>query len=105
MDRPLVSAGRRLVPARGGLKLMSRWSIPLVCLLVGGIVGSFIASPLLRGENPVAVSPAISKDFPSYREIVKKVLPAVVSIDTKVKPKISKSKKGESARPSADDPS
>jgi serine protease Do len=63
--------------------MLRRWSIPLVCLVVGGLSGSFVAGPMLLGQN--ATSPAVPKEITSYRDVVKKVLPAVVSIEGKVK--------------------
>ncbi len=64
---------------------MTRWSIALVCLLIGGLAGGFIAGPVLHGQNgDGATAP---KELNSYRDIVKKALPAVVSIESRVKPK------------------
>ncbi|HZV05876.1 MAG TPA: trypsin-like peptidase domain-containing protein [Gemmataceae bacterium] len=65
---------------------MKRCSLILCCLVLGGLAGIFLAGPLLQGQAPVA--PAIPKELTSYRDVVKKVLPAVVSIDShaKVKP-------------------
>src|SRR5689334_8123867 len=65
---------------------MSRWSIPLVCLLSVGLAGGFLATRTLQGQN--ADVPAIPKELTSYRGIVKKVLPAVVSIESKAKPRV-----------------
>lgn len=78
---------------------MKRWSLVLSCLLVGGLAGSFVAAPLLKGD-PKAI-PAIPKELTSYRDIVKTVLPAVVSIQTRVKPVAMKTSKpkNEKARP------
>jgi serine protease Do len=64
---------------------MARWSYALCCLLVGGLAGGFIAGPLLHGQHPESTT--APKELTSYREIVKKVLPAVVSIESRVKPK------------------
>ncbi len=64
---------------------MARWSFALCCLLVGGLAGGFIAGPVLQGQHPEAA--AVRKELNSYRDIVKKVLPAVVSIESRVKPK------------------
>src|SRR5713101_7348511 len=64
---------------------MTRWSIALVCLLIGGLAGGFIAGPVLHGQNgDGATAP---KELNSYRDIVKKALRAVVSIESRVKPK------------------
>jgi serine protease Do len=66
---------------------MTRWSIPVACLLLGGVVGSFAVRPHLLGQNPATPAPVIPKETTSYRDVVKKVLPAVVSIEGKVKPR------------------
>jgi serine protease Do len=67
---------------------MRRWSIPLVCFLVGGAAGGLVADPILHGQNPAPASTPMPRDLSSYREVVKKVLPAVVSIESRVKPKV-----------------
>jgi len=66
---------------------MARWSLALVCLVVGGVAGTFVAGPLLHGDNPAPQAVAIPKEITSYRDVVKKVLPAVVSIEARAKPK------------------
>src|SRR5438094_6852950 len=64
---------------------MARWSFALVCLMLGGLAGGFIAGPVLHGQNDqVATAP---QELTSYRNIVKQVLPAVVSIESRVKAK------------------
>lgn len=67
---------------------MSRWSIPLVCLMIAGLAGGFIAERTLQGQNSEV--PAIPKELTSYRGIVKKVVPAVVSIEARAKPRVKK---------------
>ena len=66
---------------------MFRWSILSVCLILGGITG-LVGGPLLLGHKPVALLGCMTapKDAFSYRDIVKKVLPAVVSIETQPMP-------------------
>jgi serine protease Do len=70
---------------------MKRWSICLGCLLVGGVVGTYVAGPRLFGQNTdgstdrSAVVTNIPKDMSSYSPVVKKVLPAVVSITSRAK--------------------
>jgi serine protease Do len=62
------------------------WALAFVCLGLGGAVGGFLAGPLLslgQGQAPAA---AVPKELNSYRDVVKKVLPAVVSIEAKAKP-------------------
>jgi serine protease Do len=62
---------------------MKRCSLIVCCLVLGGMTGIFLAGPLLKGQAPVA--PAIPKELTSYRDVVKKVLPAVVSLDSRAK--------------------
>ena len=59
--------------------MSKRWSAALVCLFAGATAGGYLLSPALNGQN--AAVPAIPKELTSYRNIVKKVLPAVVSIE------------------------
>lgn len=61
------------------------WALGFVCLALGGVAGSFLAGPLLLGQNQAPVV-AVPKEGTSYRDVVKKVLPAVVSIEAKAKP-------------------
>jgi serine protease Do len=68
---------------------MNRWSLAIVGLVVGGVIGSFVAGPLLQGQSPAP--PTIPKELTSYRDVVKKVLPAVVSLEAKAKPNRAKS--------------
>ena len=64
---------------------MARRSIVPVCLILVGLAGGFVAGPVLHGQNAsVATAP---QELTSYRNIVKQVLPAVVSIESRVKPK------------------
>jgi serine protease Do len=65
--------------------LMARWSIAVVCLIVGGLAGSLLVDPILHGQS-ASVS-AAPRELTSYRGIVKEVLPAVVSIQGKAKPR------------------
>jgi serine protease Do len=58
---------------------MRRWPLALCCLIAGGLAGAFLAGPLLQGQAPPA--PAVPRELTSYRQVVKKVLPAVVSIE------------------------
>jgi serine protease Do len=62
---------------------MKRWSLVLATLLTGVLAGGYLMGPMLHGQAP-APSTAL-KDVTSYRDIVKKVLPAVVSIETQTK--------------------
>ena len=66
---------------------MKQWRLALVALLVGAMVtGSALLSFSLPGHaanGPIATT--IPKEMTSYRDIVKKVLPAVVSIESRAK--------------------
>ena len=66
---------------------MRRWSLALALLVLGGVGGSFIATTYLHGNAPPA-APAIPGEMTSYRDVVKKVLPAVVSIEARAKMKV-----------------
>jgi serine protease Do len=74
---------------------MNRWSlVPVACLIVGGVFGSYYIAPHVHGQ-PKQTQPApVPKELTSYRDIVKRVLPAVVSLDAKIK-----------GQPKPDDPS
>src|SRR5689334_7062513 len=79
---------------------MNRWSLVAAALLVGGVLGSFSTSAFLQGRS--APAPAVPKELTSYREIVKKVLPAVVSIEAKGKARKPKTPPGPGVPPSRD---
>ncbi len=68
---------------------MKRWSVALLTLIVGFGTGTFFVGTGLHGQNakpPVnATPPALDREPASYRAVVKKVLPAVVSIEAKAK--------------------
>jgi serine protease Do len=59
---------------------MKRLGFAIACLVVGGLVGSLLHHSFLQGQAPIAIAP-FPRELTSYRDIVKKVLPAVVSID------------------------
>jgi serine protease Do len=59
---------------------MRRVLIPSVCLVVGSLAGVWFVGPTLHGQSPAP--PVIPKELTSYRDVVKNVLPAVVSIET-----------------------
>jgi serine protease Do len=63
---------------------MSRWSLTAATLVLGGSVASFYAGSALQGQPPGA--PAVPRELTSYRDVVKKVVPAVVSIEARSKP-------------------
>jgi serine protease Do len=64
---------------------MSRWSIATVFLLAGTGLGAFLFGPLALGQNSTPA--AIPKELTSYRDVVKSVLPAVVSIQSEARPR------------------
>lgn len=65
---------------------MRKWSLVLGCLVLGGAIGTFAGRSFLQGQPPAAPSElATPKELTSYRHIVKRVLPAVVSIEARTK--------------------
>src|SRR5262249_34414605 len=58
----------------------------LAVLGTGGLLGTLLAGPLLRSPASAPITSAVPKELTSYRDVVKKVLPAVVSIEAKAKP-------------------
>src|SRR5262245_58340711 len=62
---------------------MKRYSLALACLAAGLLGGHFLLGPALHGQNPDP--PAIPKEITSYRDVVKRVVPAVVSLEAKFK--------------------
>jgi serine protease Do len=80
---------------------MKRWSFMLVAVLTGFGAGGFFVSQSSIGQvkPPVAIAP---QELTSYRAIVKKILPAVVSIESKTKVAAVKGR-GKPLRPPIDD--
>src|SRR2546421_5161189 len=66
-------------------QMMKRLSVAVVLVLSGALLGTVATRSSLQGQQPLA-PPATPKELTSYRDIVKGVLPAVVSIESKVKP-------------------
>ena len=67
---------------------MARWSVALTSLILGAVAGTFVAGSMLRGQNgnsPPSTPLPIPKEITSYRDVVKHVLPAVVSIEGRAK--------------------
>jgi serine protease Do len=84
---------------------MARWTIAIACLVVGGVAGTFVAGPLLRGQNaPVGPARVFPKELASYRDVVKNVLPAVVSIETRSRPHKVKTSSNPRGKKGTDDP-
>jgi serine protease Do len=66
---------------------MRRWSFALTFLALGAVGGTFVANAYLHGQAAPASTPAVPHELTSYRDVVKKVLPAVVSIEARAKAK------------------
>jgi serine protease Do len=64
---------------------MKRMSVYVALLTTGTFLGGFAAHSFLQGQ-PVVAPPAVVKELTSYRDVVKQVLPAVVSIEARKKP-------------------
>lgn len=62
---------------------MKRWYVPTAAAVALALTGSYFLAPMLQGQQ--TASPAVQPELYSYREVVKRVLPAVVSIEAKVK--------------------
>jgi serine protease Do len=65
-------------------------SLPIVAaaLVMGGLIGISLSANVLKGQaSPVT---SVAREVTSYRDVVKKVLPAVVSIEAKAKPSKTK---------------
>jgi serine protease Do len=81
---------------------MLRKTTLLACLVIGGLFGGYLAGSMLHGQStPPPASTNIPKELTSYRDVVKSVLPAVVSIQGEVKRKPSTARQ----RPRGDDES
>ncbi len=61
------------------MKFLKRIPLAVFCLVLGGTVALFV-SDRLQGQ---AVPPIMPKEISSYRDVVKRVVPAVVSIEAK----------------------
>jgi serine protease Do len=62
---------------------MKRITLVVCCLLLGLAAGTFLANSFLHSQAPTPT--AVPKELTSYRNIVKKALPAVVSIESRAK--------------------
>src|SRR5262249_19718998 len=74
---------------------MKRWPVVLVGLMLVGMAGTLLFSSGLQGQSSSA--PAVPKDLVSYRDVVKSVLPAVVSI--RALPKATPVKREKASQP------
>ncbi len=59
---------------------MKRWSLTVISLSLGVACGWYVAGPVLHGQAPVP-GPQAPREPTSFRHVVKKVLPAVVSVE------------------------
>jgi serine protease Do len=65
---------------------MNRWAFATVGLIIGGLIGSYFIAPALHGQpGKQPAPPAVPRELTSYRDLVKRVLPAVVSLEAKLK--------------------
>ncbi|HLN31443.1 MAG TPA: trypsin-like peptidase domain-containing protein [Gemmataceae bacterium] len=58
---------------------MARLPVALLLLTVGGLGGAFIMNHALQGQAPIPL--VFPRELTSYGEVVKRVLPAVVSVE------------------------
>jgi serine protease Do len=69
----------------------------LLTLCLGVLVGNYVTGPLSRGQSWHNLQATVlPKELASYRDVVKRVLPAVVSIESRAN---SRGKKGQPSRP------
>jgi serine protease Do len=59
----------------------------LMLLVSGGLLGALLSGPILHGQDSAVAPLAVPKETTSYRDVVKRVLPAVVSVEGKAKPR------------------
>jgi serine protease Do len=83
---------------------MRRWPIVAVGLLsVGLVLGGLTGFSLSKGQGQPPAPPAVPKELTSYRDVVKQVLPAVVSIEMRATPTPVKGKQAPQRRQPFDD--
>ncbi len=70
----------------------TQWSLVGLALAVGVGVGAFFSGNSLVGQP--AAPPVMPREMTSYRDVVKRVLPAVVSIESKFKPRMDPRRRG-----------
>lgn len=66
--------------------MQARWILALVTAALGFGAGAFLVGGLSLGQNGGPAPAVMPREFTSYRDVVKRVLPAVVSIETRAKP-------------------
>src|SRR5260370_19956031 len=72
------------IPPSKEFPLMRSLLVTAAALVAGAFIGTSLGSALLQGQP--SPPPAIPKEMTSYRDVVKKVLPAVVSIEAHANP-------------------
>src|SRR5438128_1554778 len=82
---------------------MRRILLSFVCLGTASLAGAWFAGPLLHGQTPAPLVIPIPRELSSYRDVVRNVLPAVVSIETTSK-QVTRAKQSQPKRqPKTDD--
>ena len=61
------------------------WPVAAVCLALGVVGGLYVNQHQVQGQADQRPVPAVPRELTSYRDIVKKVLPAVVSVESRAK--------------------
>src|SRR5947209_16709787 len=64
------------------------WLLAFGCLSLGALAGLILSGGLSRGV-PNQPPPVVPREMTSYRDVVKQLLPAVVSINARAKPQKS----------------
>src|SRR5262245_46085200 len=64
--------------------MMKRLSAAVVLVVSGALFGTALTRSALQGQGPAPL--VAPKELTSYRDVVKLVLPAVVSIESKARP-------------------
>lgn len=75
---------------------MRQWSKAVLLLLAGAVLGTMLSQSILQGQF---TTPQIPPEKTSYRDVVKKILPAVVSIQAKGMEKADPNEPPPPARP------
>jgi serine protease Do len=68
---------------------MKRWSLSVFTLVLGLAIGGGLMGSWLHGQNVPQTAVVFPRELTSYRDVVKRVLPAVVSIETRAKPNVA----------------
>jgi len=77
---------------------MKRWSLAVGFLVLGVLLGMVLAGSMIEGKAPAV--PVFPRELASYRDVVKNVLPAVVSIEAR---RTSKPKQMRGQKPQIDE--